>query len=36
MEPVGEDEPRTIEILVTSSMTREEVVEEIRRRVDQL
>ena len=33
MEAVGEDEPNTIEVEVTNSMTREEVVDIIRERL---
>ena len=33
MEAVGEDEPNTLEVEVTNSMTREEVVDIIRERL---
>ena len=36
MEPLGEDEPNTIEVKVTASMTREEVVEMISRDIEHL
>ena len=36
MEGVGEDEPNTIEVEVTSSMTREEVVDIIRERLREI
>ena len=36
MEAVREDEPKTIEVEVTNSMTREEVVEIIRERLREI
>ena len=36
MEAVGEDEPNTIEVKVTNSMTREEVVDIIRERLREI
>ena len=36
MEGVGEDEPNTIEVEVTNSMTREQVVQIIRERLREI